>query len=221
MNWLISLLLRFTNIDTVYKNNREKFLQAHARDSVKHYKAGDLEKAFITQEGVQYYRFPKSLSMGLNRIGMVQTYITWMCRGIAPVEQDMLIDAAEKALTEGLTKGKGAAKIGAILHEMRQRREMTVHTELIYNFLAIQYIREGEDPEKVAQDIHDQKIKEFKQEVEVHGNTGFFFAMPELKTLLKHLSISEPEWELYWNDSTVKQAALKKWTKSISSPAIL
>lgn len=216
IRWLVRQASMAT-IDQLYAENREKFLRAYARESVKHYRADALDKAFVTHEGIQYYRFPKHLSMPLERIGKVQSYISWMARGLSPAEQDRILDTMEKVLVDGLTKNKGAAKIGALIEEMRDRKNMTVHTELIYNFLAIQYIRQDENPEVINHDMHSLKIQEMKDEVEKHGNTGFFFAIPELKPLLKHLDISEEGWNYFWNESVRRQLALKEFEKSITS----
>jgi len=213
----VSFLLRFCSIDKLFAVNREKFLQAYARDSVRHYKTADLEKAFVTHGGIQYYRFPKSMSMPINRIGKVQNYIAWMARGLSAEEHDRILDVMEKVLMDGLAVKKGAAKIGAMIQEMRDRKNMTVHSELIYNFVAIQYIRQDENPEIISQDIHSLKIKELKAEAETYGNTGFFFHMPELKGVLKHLDISEDQWKLFWNVSIKRQEALKAWSKSLHS----
>jgi hypothetical protein len=215
---LLNLLIKNASqedLNEIYKMHKERFLISHAKYSVKHYKSTDLERAFVTQQGVQYYRFPNNVSMPLNRMGKVYTYQTWMMRGLSPEEETKCLDAMERALHEGLTSKKGAAKIGAIVSAMRERKDMTIHTELLYNFLAVQYIRFDEDPEQINQDVHEQKIREFKHEVEVDGNHGFFFAMRELKTLLKHLDMSEAEWKLFFTESLTKQEALSQWLSKL------
>ena len=74
-------------------------------------------------------------------------------------ELDILLDEAEKALMTCMIDKKGFAKIGFILTQIRERKTMVIHTELLYNFLAVQVIRQDEQAEHFNNAIHLEKIE--------------------------------------------------------------
>lgn len=168
----------------------------------------DLIYAFTDKKGKKYYTFPEKMALSVDRWGELQKYLTFMSSALTGEELDEMIDVADKALTEGLLQKKNASKIGAILHEIRQRRDMVIHTELVYNYLAVQYIREDELPDRFNNVIQMEKVDQFKEE-----DNKFFFALPELKKLQDLFQMSEQEWIKYWKQSQMFQKAGKEAMK--------
>lgn len=175
-----------------------------------------LELAFTDSNGVNYYRFPEAMQIPIERWGKAKDFMQWMAAGISPVELDKLLDFAEKALDEGVKKGKGMARVGFVLNELRERRNMIIHTDLVYNFLAVHWIREDERPEVIDQVIHDQKVEQFRKEV-MEGDTYFFFHQVELRKIYEPFNLSQSELTAYFQESIVKQEALKKMLQKYSS----
>ncbi|MFI5404926.1 MAG: hypothetical protein ACHQ1D_00285 [Nitrososphaerales archaeon] len=175
-----------------------------------------LELCFTDSKGVKYYKFPDNMSLPLERFGKLQEYMMWMSSGITSTELDGLLDEADKALTEGLLQKKNAARIGFILSEIRDRKNMVIHTELLYNFLSVQVIRQDEQPEFYNNSIQMEKVAQFKEETK-NGKTYDFFLRIGLKKLNALFNMSEAEWNRLWEESIQAQEALKQASVIIQS----
>src|SRR3990167_5295698 len=123
-----------------------------------------LELCFTDSCGCKYYKFPEAMTLPVERFGKLQEFMMWMSAGLTSTELDTLLDEADKALMSGLTTGKNASKIGFVLTQIRERKTMVIHTDLLYNFLAVQVIREDEQAEHFNNAIHLDKIEQFKKE---------------------------------------------------------
>ena len=202
-----------------YKKLKEKakaeVLKEQNRAPLSH---SQLEYAYTDGAGQRYYRFPDTMHLPIERFGKMKEFMMWMASGITPAELDKLIEFGENALEEGMkAKGsKSAGKIGWLLQELRDRRKLIIHTELLYNFLACQWVREDEDPTLFSNEIQMQKVEQFKQEV-AGKDSFFFFQQRELKIVYDRLNLSQAEWTAYWEDSLIKQLALKEMLQSYSS----
>lgn len=188
------------------------FSEHPRKTSIPHSK---LEKCFTDSIGINYYKFPESMSLPIERFGKLQEFMMWMSAGLTANELDLLLDEADKALTNGLTTGKNAAKIGFVLTQIRERKNMVLHTELLYNFLAVQVVREDEQPEYFNNAIHLEKIDQFKLET-ANGKTYDFFLRIGLKKLNVLYNMSEGEWNTYWRESLLRQNQLTESAKIIS-----
>lgn len=177
-----------------------------------------LEHAYTFKGGHRCYRFPKHMGLPLERFGKMKFYLMWMQSGISPQELRSLIEAASKALADGITNPENSSKIGLILEEMKGRERMTLHTELLYNFLAVQWVRDDEDPVTYNNQIQLEKVEMFREEVEA-GNSYFFFQQTELKMLSTLYRMSEDEWKEYWNESLNNQSYLKAMEMMLAKPS--
>src|SRR3990167_10622444 len=85
-----------------------------------------LEFLFINEKGVKYYRFPDSMMLPLERDSKLTEFIYLYSRGLSPESFDKLLDEMDSCLQAGVSdkKVKSAAKIGAIIHQMRWRKDM-------------------------------------------------------------------------------------------------
>lgn len=175
-----------------------------------------LSYAFVDKDGKKYYRFPKDVALAGKRFAQMQDYMSWMSAGMGADEFDMFMDAIDKVLLDGLGKHANVVALGAIIAEMKKRRKMVIHSELLYNFMAVQLVREDESPEEFDNDIQLQKVAAFK-ELTKTGSTYFFFHSQELKKLSTLFNMSESEWKTYWEESLIKQKALPQALKVLSS----
>jgi len=184
-----------------------------------------MEKAFIDSNGFQYYKVSNSMDLPIERKGKLNTYLMWMNMGLGNfivekkdgkqvqyLELDLILDAIEEALNKGIKSKGQAALIGTLINEIRERKNLVIHTELLYNLLAVQWIRQDEKPDTFDEEIHIQKINQFKYEVS-QSNSYFFFATTLLNELLPFLKITEQEWNEYWELSIAKQTALREFLK--------
>ena len=173
-----------------------------------------LEPCFTDSNGRRYFKFPEAMSLPIERFGKLQEFMMWMSAGLTSSELDLLLDEADKALTAGLTTGKNASKVGFILTQIRERKNMVIHTELLYNFLAVQVIRDDEPTEYFNNSIHLEKIEQFKRET-ADGKTYDFFLNIGLKKLNDLFNMSEAEWNRFWGESLEAQRILQEAVKII------
>ncbi len=194
----------------LWNERKESFLKIYASEQSTPLTHSQLEKCFVDRNGKQYYRFPEAVALPVERLGKRSEILQWMSAGLSDSEQELLLNEIDKALMDGLSNKdkKSAARIGSIIHQMRERRKMVIHTELLYNFLACQWVREDEAPDVYNNEIQMQKVEQFKEEV-AHSNSYFFFQQTELKMLNDYMNFTEDEWNKYWAESVIKQQALK------------
>lgn len=178
-----------------------------------------LELAFTDSKGVRYYKFPEHLALPIERFGQLNKYMMWMVRGICGDEFKEMLDDADKYLADGLLQKKNASKLGFILTQMREREQMVIHTELLYNFIAVQLVREDEPVEYFNNQIQMEKIDRFKEEC-AKGNTYDFFLQTGLKKLSDLYNMSEAEWKELWQESLLNQETLKEMLKNIRSETV-
>jgi hypothetical protein len=176
----------------------------------------ELEFRFFDSEGRKYYGFPKNMPLPIERFGRMRDFMTWMTVGISPDEFEQLIDVADKSWVNTLKTNKNHQRVGLILQELKLRLQMVVHTDLVYNFLAVQWIREDENPQIFDANIQDAKVEMFKHDAAT-GDSYFFFHQPELRRLNELWNFTSDEWEKYWSESLRKQTWLKMALKNISS----
>lgn len=198
------------NKTKLYSEFKEKFRAELLKeiDDRKPLSIKDLDFAFIGIDGKKYYHFNNHNLLPLERFAVKKTLLAWMALSLDVIEFDQLIEAGKLSLNEGLKTGKSAARIGFILTQLEERRKMVVHTDLIYQFMAVHYVREDEQAESYSDLIQMEKVEQFKKEVEVKGS-GFFLDKKELRNLYDMTDWSPSEWAAYWHESLIKQKALK------------
>ena len=195
---------------------KPQFLRLYAAEQSHPITKEQMEKCFVDMEGRQYYKFPGSLSLPIERFGKLQEFMKWMSAAITGSELDSILDKMDEALMDGLKNNKGFAKIGSLVQIIRDRRTMAIPSELLYNYLAVQVVREDEAPEYFNNAIHLEKIEQFKKEVQA-GNSFDFFTKIGLKTLSNWFTFSKEEWEAYWEESVMQTTALQEALKVFTS----
>lgn len=200
MKWLDNWLLK------TYGPRIAGLEAARLRSTFKPYAT---ELVFADQNGKRYYRVTGEMQP-LERIGKAQDFLTMMASGLTDEELGMLIAVIDNELAKGMAGQKVEfKKMGAALSEISTRKNMILHSELLYNFLAVHYIREDEPANEWIESIHYEKVRQFKKENK--GNsTYFFFQVPELKLINGLLRASESEWNEFWQDSLTEQERLKR-----------
>ena len=148
----------------------------------------------------------------------------WMSAGMTATEMTSLIGVVKDALgslvEEMSTKEKkhnALVKAGAAVNEMEMRANLVIHTELLYNFVAVHYIREDEPIDQYVETIQQEKVDAFKAMVSEGGAYGFFSTLPELANINKSMNLSPEEWDGYWNASIKEQQRLRKVIQYLKS----
>lgn len=170
----------------------------------------DLEPGFTDMQGREYRRFPKTIDFPLDRHARRSDIITWMSAGLTNQELTSLTDVAIQEL-ENLASGKKGSivKAAAAMHEIRNRQTLALHHELMYQFIAVHYIKEGEDLFKVNDHIMDDKIEAFKEMV-AGGRLLDFFHLPELTNICNTIGLSSDEFQSQWSESMAEMRMLNQ-----------
>ena len=180
----------------------------------------DLEPAFTDMDGREYRRFPATIDFPLDRHARRSDIITWMSSGLTGKELADLTDIAIAEL-ENLVAGKKGSlvKASAALHEIRNRQTLALHHELMYQFIAVHYIREGEDLWKVNDHIMDDKIEAFKKMV-AGGRLLDFFHLPEVSNICNTIGLSSEEFQSLWSESMAQMKVLNQKLQFLKSMTV-
>lgn len=194
------------------KNEKEFLAYLHKKNGTKIVKE-NLTFAFNDLEGNGYYKFGKELGLPMARLGKLHEYIKWLSAGITGNELEVLLDQADKSLTEGIKTGKNASKIGFVLSEIRERKNMVVHDELFYNIIAVQFVRHDEDITTYNNEIQMQKVASFRRLNE--ENDTFFLNIHEYLKALNWSTITIDEFKSLLTDSQTHRHATLEMMESL------
>lgn len=208
-------------IKKLWEDYRVEMLQIYATENRKPVTHAQLTKSFVDSNGMQYYSFSKDMLFPVERHGKLLFYMNHIAKMLSSEEDEMVDDTIANAVMNGTDLTKIKIAVGAIMAEKRKRREMCIHTELFYNYLALHYIREDEAPEYFDNDIQMQKVVQFHEEVKKKGSSYHFFQVPEFKKLNDMLMLSQIEWDEQWQNSLQQERNLPQALKIFSNSAIL
>lgn len=186
----------------------KKIYQEHKQEILKLYHADqapdkpEMEKAYVDSNGVTYYQFQNYQQIPPDRLGKMQDFMSLMSLAIDNSELKKLFDLVrnEAALAYAGKPHELAKVLGMVLSEVDDRSQMLMHPRLLWNFIAVQYVREDENPAVFNQIIHDQKFEQFQKDHE-NMSTYFFFQTKALKQVNSFLNFTQTEWDQYWKQS--------------------
>jgi hypothetical protein len=158
------------------------------------------------------------MALPIERFGKAQEFVMWMSAGLTASELQGLVQVAKKEvelMVDG--KVKNWVKVGAVLNEIEMRSNLVMHTDLLYQFVAVHYIREDEPIDQFIENIQDDKVEAFQKMVRQGGAYGFFSRLPELANVNKSMNLSPEEWEEYYHASKMEIKRLQKMTEYLKS----
>lgn len=171
---------------------------------------------FFDLDGNAYYEFPKDTALPIDRVAEMKKLVMWLSSGMEGKELDELLEAMDKALTEGIKQGKGgAAKVGYMIHEMRERKKMVIHDELFYRFIAIHFVRGDESPNEYSPKIQAEKVEAFKKLNKL--DDAFFLNIQQYLSVLSLSNITHEELLRLLNDSIIRREAVRKMVLGLES----
>ncbi len=198
------------SVKDLWVKHREEFLKIYAKEIPQ----GDkltMEKALVDLDGKVYYRFTGSTTiMPLERMGKMQDFLTMMGVGLDASELEALIDVATNELALAFAGKKAdVTKIGVVLNQIKERQSLILHDQLMWQFMAVQLVREDEPSARFIQKIHDEKV-EALQQLYYHNDDYSFFHNPELRLLNDLLRFSPEDLATYLQTSVRERERLKK-----------
>ncbi len=182
-----------------HKDEIEIIRQKHFSKPITH---ANLEQIwFDPMFNKQLFKFPKAMNMPLDRMGKLNHYTQFLSKGLSAEEDDMIDDSILLAIDEGTKDNKATtlAKISSLVFERKNRKRLCFHTLIFYNILAVQWVREDENPFEFDEDIQLQKVKSFIEADK--SQIGFFFHQPELSGVLKLLQITHEDVPIFLAES--------------------
>jgi hypothetical protein len=209
-------------IKLLYKLFKKQFNELIAANYARPKDFVGMDMIFIDSSGNKYYKHKNFNDISVDRLGRFNTFLMWLNMGLGTftvqgkkqvTELDLILTEIESALEQGIKQTNVAARIGAMVSEIKDRKNMVIHHELLYNLLAVQWIREDESIDKYDATIQLEKIEQFKKEV-AKSNSHFFFAKAKLSEALPYLEMTEQEWTELWQQSEAKLKALKEYLSS-------
>lgn len=173
-----------------------------------------MQQVFIDSNGKRYYSYHDDLDLPILRGKEVQKRIQLIQASMSEANLLKFLDAMEIALNSG--KKIETAVIGHLIIEMRKRVGIWVDMDLLFDTVAIAYIREDEDKAIWDKIIHQEKIEQFKKDSQ--GGLYDFFYRAGLIEFIPFLGKSTDEWNEYFLNSESKMKAMNKHLASIIEP---
>lgn len=181
----------------LFGNGLAKF---HSKTQNKTIGLHSLEYRFMDSNGVKYYGFPSTDLISVDRFKHLENYINYMANGLTPKRLDEICDNMDKLILEGLerrSKGKhmNVSELGANVYEIRTSKEMIIPSELIYNVICVQLVREDETPGVYNHKIHMEKVAQCKKELD--NENSFFLSTLEKARYMGLSVMSEEQFKTY------------------------
>jgi hypothetical protein len=112
---------------------------------------------------------------------------------------------------ESLVRGeKGSlSRAAAAIMEAKNRQGLALHHELMYQFIAVHYVREDENINITTDHMTDKKVEAFKKMV-AGGRLLDFFQLPEVTNICNTIGLSSEEFQTLWAESIAQMKVLNQ-----------
>ncbi len=178
---------------------------------------GKLEFAFLDSNGETYDKFSNDLDIPVLRMGQLQRLEQELYSCISDEELKGFIQVMEDGLNETDKAGHMKPNIGIIgkmITEIKQRKQLLLHPDLMFGIVAVAYIRSDENPAEFDLEIQAQKVAQFKKDST--GGLYDFFYSSGISELIPFLTITEKKFDEYLEMAQTEITATNKWIKSRS-----
>ncbi len=187
-----------------YRIFKTVFLKHYFKEQSKLSGFENMEKVFVDSNGKIYYAPVNDFDYPHERIKELEKKIMRLRAGLSEEEHDLILETMEKALNSG--KKSELAVIGHCIIEIRKRKELLLHPDLMFDIMALRYVREDERPDKIDIGIHKEKVLQFQKDSQ--GGLYDFFYKGGLSRYIPYLDKLESDWEEYMMESEIKIKAL-------------
>lgn len=172
-------------------------------------------KFALVCEGHRFYTYENLFDMPIERLGRAQDFVLQLQRMVSDDELNAFIESMEKALFESTNadKIKGLSKIGFLLGEIKERKKILIHPEIMMELVGTMLIREDQDPGDWNDEFEQKKVEMFRKNYKGKGLYDFFVS-GGLKLFFPNLDSFETDWEDYLKMS---QARLKHLNEIMES----
>ncbi len=200
--------------ELLYKWFPKQFNQLVWDATYKPDKMRGLKFAFVC-EGHRFYVFDSLFEMPLERLGRAQDFVMQLQRMVSDQELTRFLDSMESALFESTNaeKLKSISRIGFLIGEMKERKKILIHPEIMMELASCMLVREDQDPADWNDEFEQKKVEMFRRNYKGKGLYDFF-VLGGLNQFFPNFSSFEKDWETYWE---MAQARLKVLNKTVES----
>jgi hypothetical protein len=155
--------------------------------------------------------------MPAKRLGKVQVLLTQLASGVSDKELERFLDNMDDSLSKAMsgTAVKHISKIGWLVSELKARKQMVVHPELMMRIAAACCVAEGQDPTEWNDEVEYQKFKTFDRHYSGEGGLYPFFQSVGMTQFLTNLSSIESDFMQFWEASKSRIAATEQVIQSM------
>lgn len=150
----------------------------------------NLEAAFHDNQGRLYYTFRDADRIPAERVAEAHVYLQFLAAGIDPDTFKESIKTIEAHFAKGET-----VNACAVLHFMSEHGRRIVNFDAMVNVIAVNHVREDEDPMIFNKTIHAEKCNFLKSETQ---EGRFFFRLPMCLKFLNDATLSTKDLETLW-----------------------
>lgn len=196
----------------------EGLFKYNAKQQNKGFENYSLEYRFTDSNGLKYYGFSSEIDVPVDRYIALQKYAKWLNSNITKDSLGVILDKMNSLIEDGVVQKKtgqkmNVVKLAALINELKERHEMILEDQIIYNIICVQLIREDEEIGVFNKTIHQEKVDQCIKEIE-DGN-DFFLQSLEYSRLIDYSTMSPSEWKAFLAKSSQIHQKVKEKIASL------
>ena len=172
-------------------------------------------KFALVCEGHKYYIYPNIFDIPIERMGRIQDLVIQLQRMLSREELDVFLENMENALNASVSGAavKNLAQIGFLVGEMRKRKEMLIHPDVMMELAGAVLIREDQNPGEWNAEFEHKKVEAFRNAYK--GKELYdFFVLAGLSQYFPNMEYLEEDWTIFWEMATSRLEATQELLKS-------
>lgn len=172
-------------------------------------------KFALVCEGHKYYIYQNIFDIPIERMGRIQDLVIQLQRMVSKEELDVFLENMENALNASVSGAavKNLAQIGFLVGEMRKRKEMLIHPDVMMELAGAVLIREDQNPGEWNAEFEQKKVEAFRNAYK--GKELYdFFVLAGLSQYFPNMEYLEEDWTIFWEMATSRLEATQELLKS-------
>lgn len=172
-------------------------------------------KFALVCEGHKYYIYQNIFDIPIERMGRIQDLVIQLQRMVSKEELDVFLENMENALNASVSGAavKNLAQIGFLVGEMRKRKEMLIHPDVMMELAGAVLIREDQNPGEWNAEFEQKKVEAFRNAYK--GKELYdFFVLAGLSQYFPNIAHLEEDWTIFWEMAASRLEATQELLKS-------
>jgi len=172
-------------------------------------------KFALVCEGHKYYIYQNIFDIPIERMGRIQDLVIQLQRMVSKEELDVFLENMENALNASVSGAavKNLAQIGFLVGEMRKRKEMLIHPDVMMELAGAVLIREDQNPGEWNAEFEQKKVEAFRNAYK--GKELYdFFVLAGLSQYFPNMEYLEEDWTIFWEMAASRLEATQELLKS-------